>query len=88
MINRIGLFLVMFASVIVSEDLTGADKVPDYAIVIHGGAGSASTDSEIISAREQALSAALDKGVEILKQGGSSLDACLLYTSPSPRDRG
>jgi len=58
-----------------TEHGVAGENVPDFAIVIHGGAGSAPTDSEFISAREQALSAALDKGVKILKQGGSSLDA-------------
>ena len=27
-----------------------------------------------------------DKGVEEAKEGGKALAACLLYTSPSPRD--
>lgn len=75
MINRIGLFLVMFASVIVSEKLIGADKVPDYAIVIHGGAGSASTDQDVITAREKVLGHALETGIKILADGGTSLDA-------------
>ena len=67
--------LVFALSICTTAHGVASESIPDFAIVIHGGAGSASTDSEFISAREQALSAALDKGVEILKQGGSSLDA-------------
>ena len=46
-----------------------------YALVIHGGAGSATTDIEVIAAREEVLGGALDKGSSILSGGGTSLDA-------------
>lgn len=51
---------------------------PDYAIVLHGGAGSVSPDwysPEEEKAREDALRFALEQGENILKNGGSSLDA-------------
>ena len=47
----------------------------NYSLVIHGGAGSATKDMEIITAREAVLSTALDKGSLILSNGGTSLDA-------------
>jgi len=46
-----------------------------YTLVIHGGAGSATTDEQVIAAREVVLGAALDKGSSILSGGGTSLDA-------------
>lgn len=48
-----------------------------YAIVIHGGAGRspADFDAETNAQRRAALKSALGKGTEILKTGGSSLDA-------------
>ncbi|MCS5631086.1 MAG: isoaspartyl peptidase/L-asparaginase, partial [Pirellulaceae bacterium] len=57
-------------------DTTMAQKDnSNYAIVIHGGAGSATKDVEIIAAREEVLGVALDKGSSILSSGGTSLDA-------------
>ena len=52
-----------------------AEQKPDYAIVIHGGAGSAPTDQEFIEARERVLEQALSTGTAILEKGGTSLDA-------------
>ena len=48
-----------------------------FAIVIHGGAGSSPEQfsAEKNAARRESLKAALTKGVEVLKKGGSSLDA-------------
>ncbi len=46
-----------------------------YALVIHGGAGSATNDEQVIAAREIVLGAALKKGTSILSGGGTSLDA-------------
>ncbi len=46
-----------------------------YALVIHGGAGSATNDEQVIAAREIVLGAALNKGTSILSGGGTSLDA-------------
>lgn len=53
-------------------------KRPDYVLAVHGGAGviikgNMSPDVEL--AYEEALNKALDRGEEILKKGGSSLDA-------------
>lgn len=49
----------------------------NFAIVIHGGAGSSpgQFSAEKNAARRESLKAALAKGVEVLKKGGSSLDA-------------
>ena len=49
----------------------------EYAIAIHGGAGSSAGDfdSPAIQKRRASLESALQKGVRILKAGGSSLDA-------------
>jgi beta-aspartyl-peptidase (threonine type) len=47
----------------------------NYSLVIHGGAGSATKDVEVIAAREVVLGEALDKGSSILSSGGTSLDA-------------
>ena len=60
----------------ISMDTTMAQKDnSNYALVIHGGAGSATKDVEVIAAREQVLGVALDKGSSILHSGGTSLDA-------------
>lgn len=51
---------------------------PDYVLVIHGGAGAMSREgmtSERIALAEAGLQQALDAGEEILKCGGTSLDA-------------
>ncbi len=55
----------------------GQEK-PDYAIVIHGGAGNIHPDyipPDRAAAIEGKLTEALDRGIEILSSGGSSLDA-------------
>ena len=54
---------------------TFAAPKPDYAIVIHGGAGQTSQNKPWLAARQKALGDALDAGTKILKNGGSSLDA-------------
>jgi len=53
------------------------EKPPKYAIVVHGGAGSMSKDmpDSVKQAYISGLNKALDAGEEILKKGGSSLDA-------------
>ena len=51
------------------------EKQPEYAIVIHGGAGSATTDPVVLANREEILEKALKTGVSILEDGGTSLDA-------------
>lgn len=51
---------------------------PEYALVIHGGAGTilkSEMGSETEAQYMEALNRALDLGEEILKQGGSALDA-------------
>ena len=53
--------------------LCGQEKV-EYAIVIHGGAGSAKIDADVVAARTRSLSAYLRLGGEMLKQGSQSLD--------------
>ena len=53
----------------------GTDNDHQYAIVIHGGAGSATKDAEVIQNRERVLEKALTQGTQILAEGGSSLDA-------------
>ena len=53
----------------------GASKEHRYAIVIHGGAGSATQDAEVIKNREHVLREALARGTGILADGGTSLDA-------------
>jgi len=64
-----------------SEAIQAATRVnrvaPRYAIVIHGGAGSSPAQLSERSrlGREHAVQRVLRKGVEILKAGGSSLDA-------------
>ncbi len=50
-------------------------KQTEYAIVIHGGAGSATTDPVVIAARQDVLEKALGIGVATLEEGGTSLDA-------------
>jgi beta-aspartyl-peptidase (threonine type) len=54
------------------------DKKPDWAIVIHGGAGSLSRDKispELDAEYRKSLSEALETGKKILSEGGSALDA-------------
>lgn len=64
-----------------NSDTTATDEATEraaYAIVIHGGAGTirrADMTPERDSAYRAALNAALDIGEEILKNGGSSMDA-------------
>ncbi len=76
MIDRCGKLslVVLFAtSFMVVEPAPGQEKM-QYAIVIHGGAGSGKMSEQKIAAREKSLTAYLTDGVERLKQGQSSLD--------------
>jgi len=60
------------------EDEIVEIKVPEYAIVIHGGAGTIQRENmsaEKDSSYRAALNAALDIGEKILADGGSALDA-------------
>jgi beta-aspartyl-peptidase (threonine type) len=57
---------------------TSNSKAPDWAIVIHGGAGSIERDSttaELETAYRSALSTAVEAGATLLRNGGSALDA-------------
>ncbi len=58
--------------------LAHAQSLPDWAIVIHGGAGvieRAQMDAATEAAYRKAMAAALAEGSRVLKAGGSSLDA-------------
>ncbi|MEC9095766.1 MAG: isoaspartyl peptidase/L-asparaginase [Planctomycetota bacterium] len=66
---------VLFLSMFLGGMLMANEKQPEYAIVIHGGAGSATTDPVMIANREEILQKALKTGVSILEEGGTSLDA-------------
>ncbi|PLX02350.1 MAG: beta-aspartyl-peptidase [Marinilabiliales bacterium] len=72
------LLLVLICSVYSCENIELKDKNPEWVIVIHGGAGtilkSEMTD-EMENAYKKKLSEALELGSEILRNGGSSLDA-------------
>ena len=79
------LFLLLFAN---PNDLNSDDESQPVAIVIHGGAGwFANMPQSKIDGIYAGLEEALDVGFALLENGNSSLDACLLYTSPSPRDQ-
>ncbi|MDD2278913.1 MAG: isoaspartyl peptidase/L-asparaginase [Bacteroidales bacterium] len=75
------LFLISFFSafvLLISCQNTGNKKVNNWAIAIHGGAGAMTPDNytpEQIAEYKSELSTALNIGVSILKNGGSSLDA-------------
>ena len=53
--------------------LCGQEKV-DYAIVIHGGAGSAKIDADVVAARLRSLKEYLQQGRDMLQQGSLGLD--------------
>ena len=65
---------VSFLLILMATSTFAAEK-PDFAIVIHGGAGDTSQNKPWLAAREKALGEALDAGTAILEKGGSSLDA-------------
>lgn len=52
----------------------GQEAPPQWAIAIHGGAGSAPESEEAIREREQVLHLALDTGTKMLQEGRSSLE--------------
>jgi beta-aspartyl-peptidase (threonine type) len=64
-------FLTMTASVAMAQS---ANDSPKFAIVIHGGAGSSSSDPEWNAKRKAVLTQALETGTEMLKSGRGSLD--------------
>ena len=65
--------VILCAIGLLPTHLNGQDRV-DYAIVIHGGAGSAKIDADVVTARTRSLGEYLEAGVEMLKQGKGSLD--------------
>lgn len=72
------------------EDVQQDATKKDWALVIHGGAGTISKDKpdSVVEAYENDLSEALSVGEEILKNGGSSLDAVenvINYLEDNPR---
>lgn len=64
--------LAITASVAMAQ---AANDSPKFAIVIHGGAGSSSSDQEWNAKRKAVLTQALETGTEMLESGRSSLDA-------------
>ncbi len=68
-------FILTF--LLAAASLGHADEGSRYAIAIHGGAGSAPTSfsKEANAERHASMKQALEIGVGILKEGGSSLDA-------------
>ncbi|MFC2129613.1 isoaspartyl peptidase/L-asparaginase family protein [Bacteroidota bacterium] len=66
------------------------DKQYEYALVIHGGAGYATPEklgAEGVKAYEMAMDSALQIGLELLSNGGSSLDAVenvIVYLEDNP----
>ncbi len=60
-----------------SATKVASEKRPRWAIVLHGGAGTIPRDQpqEVIQAHRAALRDAMRRGVSILDQGGTSLDA-------------
>jgi len=72
------LLLILICSVYSCENIELKDKNPQWVIVIHGGAGTilkSDMSDEMEAAYKQKLSEALELGSEILRNGGSSLDA-------------
>ncbi|MEQ8559719.1 MAG: isoaspartyl peptidase/L-asparaginase [Henriciella sp.] len=79
-----GLFLALIISACGKETIAQPDtpmadaEQPDWRIVIHGGAGvilRENLSDEQEAAYRAALEVALDAGAEVLKQGGTSVDA-------------
>lgn len=61
-----------------NQSLNSSPDRPDWAIVIHGGAGSVTRDdvsAELDAEYRKALSEALETGKKILAEGGTALDA-------------
>ncbi len=73
-----------------AQEAAAETERPEYAIVIHGGAGTIRREDltpEQDSAYRAALNAALDIGEEVLRKGGSALDAVeqtIRYLEDSP----
>jgi len=76
MLHKLVTLLVIISTICASMNAAMAQNNDcKYALVIHGGAGSATADIEVIAARELVLGVALDKGSTVLSNGGTSLDA-------------
>ncbi len=73
------------------EQADGSETKPkEWAIAIHGGAGTISQDKpdSVVKAYKDALNEALSTGKEVLKKGGSALDAVeqtINYLEDNPR---
>ncbi len=73
-------FLFLFATCLLFLLSCSNEKKPgiDYALIIHGGAGNSLApecmNDEEQTAYKQKLNEALDKGLKILSDGGSSVD--------------
>lgn len=68
----------MSAFALGTVSLAASDTKPDYALVLHGGAGTITPDKltpEIEESVKAALHSALKAGEDILKNGGTALDA-------------
>jgi beta-aspartyl-peptidase (threonine type) len=75
-LNKLVTLILATSTILLSIDFAIAQNDDcKYALVIHGGAGSATKDMEVLIARELVLGEALDKGSALLSSGGSSLDA-------------
>ena len=79
-IFQLTVIIILFAScqAPAGETQSKSPEVPEYALVVHGGAGYPSRDNisdEADKAYRTAISEALDIGEKILENGGTSVDA-------------
>ncbi|MDM4018825.1 isoaspartyl peptidase/L-asparaginase family protein [Roseiconus lacunae] len=74
---HIWLFVIMPASINAQNAQSDPSQHATWAIALHGGAGSLPKDlpAEVVARYRDGLRAALDRGIAILKSGGTSLDA-------------
>ncbi len=72
--KRLEIVLVLSLTVFSGGLAMANERQTEYAIVIHGGAGSVTTDPVIIAARKEVLEKALKIGVATLEENGTSLD--------------
>ena len=76
MLPKIIILISIF--ILTAVNVSAADQTPDYALVLHGGAGTITPDKltpELEQTITKTLHQALMTGEEILKNGGTSLDA-------------
>lgn len=75
---RTKLFIILSLFALGSLNVSASDEKPDYALVLHGGAGAITPERltpELEKDIKEALLNALTAGEKILKDGGTSLDA-------------